>query len=344
MPLHIALIGAGGISQTHARAASTVPGVAIAAVHGTNPERTRQLAASYDAAAYDDLDACLAHYPLDAVVIGSPSGVHAEQGIRAAERGLHVLVEKPLDVTLQKADALIDATERAGVRLGVMFQDRTRPSFERLRRALADGRAGRPLLASARVKWYRPPEYYSGSKWRGTWALDGGGAVMNQGIHTVDLLGWLLGPVRWVTARTAALLHPIEVEDTALALFEFASGATATFEATTIAYPGFARRIELTTTEGTIVIENDRVIAADLKNGAGDLVDPPADAPAHGTASPVVADVSGHARLIEDFAAAIQERRDALCSGREGRKSLANVLALYDSAARRVPVSPDEPF
>ena len=127
------------------------------------------------------------------------------------------------------------------------------------------GRLGRPLLASARVKWFRPPEYYGQSRWRGTWALDGGGALMNQGIHTADLLLWLLGPVRRVSARAVTALHPIEVEDTVVALLEFESGAVGTLEATTAAYPGYRRRLELTGTEGTVIVEHDRLVAADLR-------------------------------------------------------------------------------
>ncbi|HEX2309825.1 MAG TPA: Gfo/Idh/MocA family oxidoreductase, partial [Vicinamibacterales bacterium] len=191
--VHIGIIGAGNISDTHARACSELADVEIAAVHGLNTTRARALANAYGGVVYDDLRALIEHRPLDAVIIGSPSGVHAEQGVAAARAGLHVLVEKPIDVTLAAADRLITAARDNGVRLGVLFQDRTQPSFVRLHELLAGGVLGLPLLASARVKWYRPPEYYSGSRWRGTRALDGGGALINQGIHTIDLLIWLLG-------------------------------------------------------------------------------------------------------------------------------------------------------
>ena len=259
---HVALVGAGNISETHARACREIPGVKIVAVHGANHARAARLAALYGGVAYDDLPALLAHRPLDAVIIGSPSGVHADQGAAAAAAGLHVLVEKPIDVSVGAADRLIAAAADAGVRLGVLYQDRTQPSFVRLRALLVSGALGRPLLATARVKWYRAPEYYTGSRWRGTRALDGGGALINQGIHTIDLLVWLLGPVRRVLGGSATLLHEIEVEDTTLAILEFESGVRASFEATTAAYPGYPRRVELTTTEGTIVLEHDRVIAA----------------------------------------------------------------------------------
>ncbi len=332
MPFHVALIGAGNISGTHATAAAAVPDVVVSAVFGSNAGKTAQLAERTGARAYDTLEACLAHSPLDAVIIGSPSGLHAAQGIAAAGRGLHVLVEKPIDVTLDRADALIGAADRAGVRLGVLFQDRAQPPFLQLKHALDSGRLGRPLLASARVPWYRPPEYYSGSKWRGTWALDGGGALMNQGIHTVDLLHWLIGPVRRLSARTATLRHRIEVEDTVMAVLECASGALVTYEATTAAYPGYPRRVELTTEAGTIVVEHSDVVAADGIEGGSDLL---SRAPASTNAaesSPVVDDVRGHRRLIEDFVEAVREGRDPACSGREARHSLALALAMYESA------------
>jgi predicted dehydrogenase len=332
VPLNIALIGAGNISETHARAASGIPDITITAVQGDNGARAERLAAMFGATPFTDLDACLGHRPLDAVIIGSPSGLHADQGMRAVDHGLHVLVEKPIDVRLDRADALVAAADAADVRLGVLFQDRTQPSLARLRDALAAGRLGRPLLASARVKWYRPAEYYGRSRWRGTWALDGGGALMNQGIHTVDLLIWLLGPVSRVIARTKALRHAIEVEDTALALLEFSSGAVATLEATTAAYPGYPRRVELTTIAGTIAIEQGSVVAADLEGVAEDFVASESRALNASASSPIVADVTGHRRLIEDFVEAIRDHRDPMCSGREGRKSLAVVDAVYESA------------
>jgi predicted dehydrogenase len=331
VPFRLALVGAGNISDTHARAAATLPGVEISAVCGRTMAKAARLASLYGATPYDDYSALLGHPGLDAVVLGSPSGLHAEQGIAAARRGLHVLTEKPIDVTLDRADALIETARATKVALGVLFQDRAQPSLVRLRDALASGRMGRPLLASARVKWHRPPEYYAGSSWRGTWALDGGGALMNQGIHTIDLLGWLLGPVKHVLAQTATLAHDIEVEDTALAILEFVSGARATYEATTVAYPGYARRVEITTERGTITIEHGRVIAADLRDGGDDLVDAKA-ASAGGASTPVVSDVSGHATLMADFVAAARDGRPPLCSGADARRSMAIAKAIYESA------------
>jgi UDP-N-acetyl-2-amino-2-deoxyglucuronate dehydrogenase len=327
--VRVGILGAGNISETHARAAAAIEHVEIVAVHGANAQRVERLATTYHARPYADLDAFLAHQPMDLVAIGSPSGLHAEQGIRAAERGLHVLTEKPIDISTRRADDLIEACDRASVKLGVFFQDRAQPDIVRLHQAVQDGRIGRPLLASARVKWYRPLDYYGQSRWRGTWALDGGGALMNQGIHTVDLLQWIFGPVSRVTARTKTSLHQIEVEDIAVAVLEFANGALGTLEATTAAYPGYKRRVELTGTEGTLVLEHDRLIAADLRQPVDDLVAGDARDQNQSASSPVVSDVGGHQRVLQDFIDAIQTGREPACSGREGRRSVALVEAIY---------------
>jgi len=328
---HVGLIGAGSISRTHGRAASELPDVRVAAVFGSNPEKTRALAAEHGATAYDSLDAFLAHRPMEAVLIGSPSGVHAEQAIAAARKGLHVLCEKPLDITTERVDALLAETDRAGVKLGVMFQDRTKPDLRRLKALAESGGLGRLLLASARVRWWRPPDYYAGSKWRGTWALDGGGALMNQGVHTVDLLLWLMGDVKRVQARTATGLHKIEVEDTAVAVLEFASGAVGVLEATTAAYPGYPRRVELTGSEGTVVVEHDRVVAADLRAPVDGLASGTGDANASASTH-LVSDASGHRALVEDFLRAVETGGRPVCDGREGRRSVALVRAIYESA------------
>ncbi len=330
--MRVGILGAGNISETHARAASAIPGTEIVAVTGGNIGRVERLAGAYGAQAYADLDAFLAHAPMDVVAIGSPSGLHAEQGIAACRRGLHVLVEKPIDITVERADALIEAAREAGVALGVFFQDHVQPDLVRLHDAIAGGRLGRLLLASARVKWFRPPEYYGQSKWRGTWALDGGGALMNQGIHTADLLLWLLGPVTRVAARTVTAVHRIEVEDTVVALLEFESGAVATLEATTAAYPGYRRRVELTGTEGTVVVEHDRLVAADLRQPAEDLLTTTATDQNASASSPVVSDARGHQRLFEDFFDAIAAGREPRCSGRYARQSVALVQAVYEAA------------
>ncbi len=304
--MKLGIIGAGGISDTHVRAAQGIAGVEVVAVHGGNPQKTAALARAAGATAYDSLEAFLDH-PMDVVAIGSPSGLHAEQAIAAMQRGLHVVVEKPLDVTVARIDALIAEADRSGRKVGVFFQERLIPELAAIKRQIDAGELGDPLFISGRLDWYRPPEYYSQSRWRGRRALDGGGALMNQGIHTVDVMLWLYGAARRVAGRTANRMHAIEVEDTAAALIEFESGAFGTLHATTAAYPGSPRRLQVTGTKGSVVHEE----------------------PARGA---LVADATPHRRVLEDFIDAVRHDRAPMCDAREARRSVALIEAIYRSA------------
>ena len=304
--MRIGILGAGGISDTHVRAAHGIDGVQVVAVHGRNRDKTAALAKLAGAVPYDTLNAFLAH-PMDVVAIGSPSGLHAEQAIAAVQRGLHVIVEKPLDITPARIDALIAEADRARVKVGVFFQERLMPELVAIKQSIDNGKIGRPVFIAGRLPWYRPPEYYANSRWRGTRALDGGGALMNQGIHTVDVVLWLFGPVAGVLGRTANRLHDIEVEDTAVATLEFENGALGTLEATTAAAPGFPRRLEINGTEGTIVHEEPARAA-------------------------VVGDATPHRRVLEDFIRAVRTGTEPACDAREGRRSVAVIDAVYRSA------------
>src|SRR5216683_835795 len=309
MTTHIGLIGGGNITETHARAARALPGVEIAAIYGTNADKVARLCREHGGKPYSDLVEFLTHRPMDLVAIGSPSGLHAAQGIAAAQRGLHVLTEKPIDITTERADALIAATDKAGVKLGVFFPDRCKPDILRVKKAVDAGVLGRPILADARVKWFRPPDYYAKSRWRGTWALDG------------DVIS--------VQATSKARLHAIEAEDTLVALFEFANGALGVLQAATSAYPGYPRQLELTGSEGTLIIGQDRLLAADLRNPSAELqVGGKADRNPSAS-SPVVSDIRGHQSVLEDFLQSIQANTGPRCDGREGRRSLALVEAIY---------------
>src|SRR5256885_6942018 len=230
----------------------------LAGVYGPRLERAQALAAVAGGRAYDSLDRLLDAESLDMVVVGTPSGLHGEHGGAAARRGIHVLVEKPLEITVARVDKLIARASAAGVTLGVILQDRVKPGVRALKAAVDANALGRLSLIRAQVPWWRPPEYYRDSRWRGTWALDGGGALMNQAIHTVDLLLWLCGPVTRGAGKTVTRCHDIEVEDTAVAILEFANGAIGTLEATTCAYPGRPRRIEISGSSGTAILDGDR--------------------------------------------------------------------------------------
>lgn len=329
MTTNIGLIGGGNISETHARAARAIPGVEIAAIFGTNVEKVDRLCREYGGTPYSDLEKFFAHRPMEMVAIGSPSGLHAEQGIAAARHGLHVLTEKPMDISMERADALIAETKKAGVKLGVFFQDRCKPDILRVKGAVDSGTLGWPILADARVKWYRPPDYYAKSRWRGTWALDGGGALINQAVHTLDLMVWIFGEVVSVQAANKTALHNIEAEDTLIAMLQFANGALGVLQATTSVFPGYPRRLELTGSEGTLIIEQDRLLAADLTTPDNDLLRGSEADSNPSSSSPVVSDARGHQAVLQDFLEAIRTGGEPRCNGKEGRRSLALVQAIY---------------
>lgn len=338
--MHIGLIGAGNISETHARAASEVSGLTVAAVWSRSGDHARALAERHNAKAYETLEKFLEHRPMDLVAIGTPSGLHAEHGIACARRGLHVLVEKPIEISTARADALIDAARENGVKLGVFFQDRLKPDVERLKALVDGGRLGEPVLASARVKWYRPNEYYARSTWRGTWALDGGGSLINQGVHTIDLLVWLFGPVRRVFGRTAARVHGIETEDTAVAVLEFESGALGTIETATSVFPGYSRRLELTGSQGTLILEGDRLAAVDLRDAAAGTASGRAAFVDASAVSPQLTDTTPHRRIMEDFILSIERGTRPCCDGIDARASVALIEAIYASARTCAPTTP----
>ena len=349
------ILGGGNISDTHARAVAGVAAVRVSAVYGQNAERSAQLACRAGAAAYADLDRFLDHRPMDFVAIGSPSGLHAEHAMAAISRGLHVIVEKPLDVSTARIDELIAAAERAGVKVGVFFQDRLKPDVLRMKEIVESGRLGTPVLASGRVKWHRPDEYFGKSRWRGTWALDGGGALMNQGIHTIDVLAWMFGRVARVSAFAATRVHPIEVEDTLTATLEFESGALGVVEASTCAYPGYPRRVELTGREGTVILEGDSLVAVELRDSQpptsnSQLPTNPTSSSKRPTnaQSASVGDAVPHQRMIEDFVKAIETNRRPACDALEGRKSVEIVEAIYRSAHEKrwveIPPAPQPEF
>ena len=332
MAFHIGLIGGGNITETHARAARAIPGVEISAIHGTNAEKIARLCREYGGTPYQDFDAFIKHRPMDLVIIGSPSGLHATQAIAAARQGLHVLTEKPIEISTARADLLIEAAKQCNVHLAVIFQDRLKPHIRQLKTWLDQGLLGKLLFVDARVKWYRSPEYYANSRWRGTLALDGGGALINQGVHTIDLLLWLLGDVVRVQARTATQLHKIEAEDTAVAILEFAGGALGIFHATTAAYPGYPRRVEISGSEGTVILEHDRIIAADLRNIPAATTESAALDENQSASSAVVSDFRGHQAVLENFLQAIQQNRAPASDGLEGRRSVALIEAIYRAA------------
>ena len=322
--------GCGMIGKVQAEAIASIPGARLLAVCARDEKRVAEFAVRFGATGYTDYGQFLGHPGLRIVNICTPSGLHAEQGIAAARAGKHVLVEKPIETTLEKADALIEACDRSGVKLGVIFQSRFLPAVQKIKRAIDEGRLGRLMIGDAYVKWYRAPEYYADS-WHGTMALDGGGALINQAIHTVDLLRWMMGPVETVFAMKSALRYPhIEAEDTLVASLRFQNGALGVIEAATSAKPGFKRRLEISGEHGTIILDGDAISCWEV-DGESEAADE-GEQITDGSANPAAISNEGHRRQIEDMMRAVIEDRAPMIDGREGRKSLEVVVSLYDSA------------
>lgn len=328
-PIGFGIVGGGLIGKVHAEAIHAIPNANVVAVYGRHAERIAPLAAQYQAQAYTDYAAFLAHPGLDIVNVCSPSGLHLEHGQAAAQAGKHVLVEKPIETNLERADALIAACEQAGVKLGVIFQSRFLPAVQKIKAALDAGKLGKLMLGDAYVKWYRAPEYYQDS-WHGTLALDGGGALINQAIHTVDLLRWMMGPVAAASAMKKALRYPIEGEDTLVGNVEFQNGALGVIVATTSVKPGFKRRLELSGERGTIILDGDEITVWDIEGEASAAES--AEQITDGSSNPAAISTEGHRRQIEDMMNAVREDRAPIVDGYEGRKSLEVVWALYQAA------------
>lgn len=338
MALGFGIIGCGMISRFHARAISDVRGAKLVGCVSRTGKSAKRLAAEHDCKAYRSLDEMLSDDAISAVTIMTPSGNHMEPAVAAARAGKHVVVEKPLEVTLRRCDRIIRECERQGVQLATIFQSRFHDASRKLRKAVDARRFGRLTMGDAYVKWHRSQQYYDSGAWRGTWARDGGGALMNQGIHSVDLLMWLMGPVVEIQAHTAMLAHKrIEVEDTAVASLKFANGALGVIEAATSVYPGYLKRIEIHGTEGSAVLEEEDLKAWDFakprKEDAAILRQMKQQKSAGGGASdPAAIGHHGHAAIFRDFLEAVRKGRPPAVDGHEGRRSVEIILGVYKSA------------
>ena len=339
------IIGCGMISGFHAKAIQAA-GATLTACFDTKAEAADRLAGQYQGCKpYHDLKKFLADSNIDIVTIGTPSGAHLDPAVAAAEAGKHIIVEKPLEVTLERCNKIITACQKNNVLLATIFHSRFHDSSLMLKSAIDAGRFGRLTLGDAIVKWYRTQEYYDSGAWRGTWELDGGGALMNQAIHTIDLLTWLMGPVVEVTAHTALLAHErIEVEDTAVATLKFANGALGTIVGTTASYPGYLKRVEISGSAGSAILEEEDIIRWDFAESL------PSDAAVQeamanrksgggGAADPAAINFSGHAKLFANMIAAIDGKEKLVVDGPEGCRSVAIILAIYESAKKGKTIS-----
>ena len=348
--LRFGLIGCGGVGPTHAGALLRIEEAELVAVADLIPERASDLGGKLGLTkVYASDEALLAAPDVDVVCICTPSGLHAEHAIRAMRAGKHVVVEKPMEVTREACDRMIRVQRETGRKLTIISQHRFDPATILVKEAIDSGKLGRIILADASVKWWRKQQYYDVAPWRGTWAMDGGGSLMNQGVHTVDVLQWLVGGVSSVFAHTATGAHEIETEDIAVAALKFNCGAIGTLTATTAAYPGLPARIDIYGTEGSAIIEGDRLKQMVLKDGqtftAEDAAKDAVAVAQGGTAS--VKDEAtrraafgdkkagwgdAHRAQILDLIRAIREDGRPLMDGPAARKPVGVVLAIYESS------------
>jgi len=313
-----------GMGRNHARRIRECDGASLVAIADLDEERGREQEKELEAPWYRDYKEMIELPDVDVVFVGVPSGLHHRIAIDAAQAGKHVLTDKPMDITLENADAMIEAADAAGVTLGVVYQNRWGDAPRRIRKSIDGGRFGELLFGEALVKWYRSQEYYSRGGWRGTWKMDGGGAIMNQGVHTVDLIQWFMGePVR-VTGRYWTLDHEMETEDTAMAVIEFDSGAVAQLLCTTCYYPKpEGGDVVSVTVQG----QKGRMVSV-----ANELVE--CNFPDEDESDAARYEPDGPDNYMADFVQAIAAGREPTVTGVEGRKSLAITLAVYESSRR----------
>lgn len=328
------------IARFHVNALKEVPGTRLAALVTRNPASATKLLDDTQlppVPIFTDLASALAQPDVHVVIVTTPSGAHLDSAVVAAQAGKHVVVEKPLEITPARCDAIIDACDRHGVKLCTIFPSRFHDANIALHEAVVQGRFGRLTLGETTCKWWRSQAYYDEGGWKGTQALDGGGALMNQAIHNVDLLLWMMGDVTHVTGFTAMLAHErIEVEDTAVACLRFKSGALGVIQATTSVHPGLPKTIGIHGDRGTVVIEQEDILRWDFvaphdRDDAIRQTFAKKIGASGGASDPKAISHQGHARQLADFVHAIRTNTAPKVDGREGRKAVAVIGAIYES-------------
>lgn len=341
-PLGFGIVGIGMIADFHAQAIAATTGGRLAGIATRNADNARAFAQKRSVPFFTtSVDELVKRPDVDVVCITTPSGAHLEPALAAIRAGKHVIIEKPIEITTQRADELLAAAEKAKVQVAPIFQSRFGDGARKVKAALDAGRFGRLVLASAYVKWHRTAQYYTG--WKGTAKLDGGGALINQAIHAVDQLVWFAGLPAEVSGFKTRRVHTgIESEDTAAAVLRFGDGALGTIEASTALWPGWSRRIELCGEHGSVVLEDDRLARWEFREAqpeddairaAGAI-----NALGSGASNPAAISFEGHRRQIQDLIDAVRGGRAPALDGREGRKAVALVRAIYESAESGRPV------
>lgn len=355
--LRFGIVGCGSIGPTHAGALAQIGDAELVAVADVIPERAKSMAQKFSVPkVYLSDDELIADPDIDVVCLCTPSGMHADGAVKALGAGKHVIVEKPMEVNREAADRMIRAERESGKVLSIISQHRFDLASRIVKEAIDTGKLGKIILVEGTVKWWRTQEYYDSGDWRGTWRWDGGGALMNQGVHTLDVLQWLAGDVKRVYAQTRTGAHErIEVEDIAVATLEFENGAVGNFLATTAAYDGLVARIDIFGTGGSAIIDGDRLKQMTLKTGETYVSEHSAahaisvakggtasvrEEAAHRSENAEVGAVWGdaHRMQIEDVITAIRTGKKPLIDGEQGRKPLDVILAIYESARTGKPV------
>ena len=339
----IGIVGCGMIADFHARAIEAMKGGHLACVFSRSKANADRVAGAYNCASYQDYKAFLAHPGLDIVAIATPSGAHLEPCVQAAEAGKHVICEKPLEVTLERVDRMIQACKDNSVMLAGIFPRRFSEATAVFKKAVDAGRLGKLTLADAYIKWYRTQEYYDSGDWRGTWLLDGGGALMNQSIHTIDLLYYLAGEVKSVCAYADLAIHSdIETEDNAVAIIKFKNGALGVVEGSTACFSptGHPAEVHLCGSDGSIFMRDNSFTVWDFKKKwpsdkkTRQNFQPELGQAGAGAADPKAIDFSGHLKNFEDAVRALKAGKKPLIDGAEARKSIEIILAIYRSALK----------
>lgn len=327
----IGIIGTGSVAGVHVQSVQELDNCKLIGLASSSRERAKLAAEKFGLRVYADYRELLKNKEVRAVIICTHSGHHLEPTLAAAAAGKHVLVEKPLEVSLERADQMIEACREAGVKLGCIFQNRFSPDYQRLKAAVTGGTLGKLNLGNAYIKWYRSPDYYQSSFWKGTLKGDGGAALINQGIHTIDLLLDIMGEVESVFGKVRTVKHQIEGEDLGVALITFKSGALATIEGSTAIVPGFPERLEIFGDQGSVVLEAGKIATwkvegveegAETEEGKKDT----------GASDPTAIGHALHKAQIKDFAEAITEDRVPAVTGESGKKALELILKIYESS------------
>lgn len=328
--MRVGLIGTGAISDKHALAYKNI-GYQVTVCTDVNPAASKRFSETYGAevaASYEDV---CRHPNVDFVDLCTFPDFRLQPIEICAQSKKHIQVQKPISTNLETARQMVKTARDAGIVLGVVSQHRFDDSVIFLKKALADGRLGKILQADAYVKWYRTPAYYS-RPIKGSWAVEGGGALINQAVHQVDILLYLIGPVREVTGYwQLGALHKIESEDVVCALMRYANGATGVIQAATAFWPGYSERVEIHGTKGTAIITGDKLTTWDVQDDAGEPA-PAAKDTMSGASDPMAIPLTPFERQFRDFGDAIREGRDPLVSGEEGVRALEVVVSVYRSA------------